>query len=134
MPRPRRCRRVSYQPEIIFFKPAGVRKVDLAEIILTVDELEAVRLNDLNSLPQEEAAKEMGISQPTFHRTLLGARKKISDAIVNGKAIRIEGGNYRIRTQGNIKRKQCHTYPESTKDENSCKFKRKSIRPHESKC
>ena len=61
-----------------------------------VDEYEAVRLKDLEGLEQEDCAKKMNISQPTFHRLVLSARKKIADAIINGKAIRIEGGNYRI--------------------------------------
>ena len=94
MPRPRRCRRVGFQPDVTYFKPAGVRMVDLEESILTVDEFEAVRLKDLEGLDQEIAAKKMNISQPTFHRLVLSARKKIADAIVNGKAIKIEGGNF----------------------------------------
>ena len=68
----------------------------LEKSIITVDEFEAVRLKDLLGLEQEEAAKKMNISQPTFHRLVLSARKKIADAIVNGKAIKIEGGNYKM--------------------------------------
>jgi predicted DNA-binding protein (UPF0251 family) len=94
MPRPRLFRRVGFEPEVTYFKPAGIRMIDLEESILTVDEFEAVRLKDLEGMEQEEAAKKMSISQPTFHRLILSARKKIADAIVNGKAIRIEGGNY----------------------------------------
>jgi predicted DNA-binding protein (UPF0251 family) len=96
MPRPRLCRRVGFQPNVTYFKPAGIRMVDLEESILTVDEFEAVRLKDLLGLEQETAAKKMGISQPTFHRLVLCARKKIADAIVNGKAIKIEGGNFKM--------------------------------------
>jgi predicted DNA-binding protein (UPF0251 family) len=96
MPRPRLCRRVWLQPNVTYFKPAGVRMIDLEESILAVDEFEAVRLKDLLGLEQEEAAKKMNISQPTFHRLVLSARKKIADAIVNGKAIKIEGGNFKI--------------------------------------
>ncbi|NCO96509.1 MAG: hypothetical protein COY38_01690 [Candidatus Aenigmarchaeota archaeon CG_4_10_14_0_8_um_filter_37_24] len=96
MSRPRLCRRVRLKPNITYFKPAGVRMVDLQETVLAVDEYEAVRLKDLEGLEQEEAAKKMNISQPTFHRLVLSARKKIADALINGKAIRIEGGNYRI--------------------------------------
>lgn len=96
MPRPRLCRRISFRPNVSYFKPAGIRIIDLEESILTVDEFEAVRLKDLLGLEQEEAAKRMNISQPTFHRLLLSARKKIADAIVNGKAIKIEGGAYKI--------------------------------------
>ncbi len=96
MSRPRLCRRVGFQPHVTYFKPAGIRMINLEESVLTVDEFEAVRLKDLLGLEQEEAAKKMNISQPTFHRLVLSARKKIADAIVNGKAIRIEGGNFKI--------------------------------------
>ncbi|MBU5688721.1 MAG: DUF134 domain-containing protein [Candidatus Aenigmarchaeota archaeon] len=94
MPRPRRCRRIFFKPNITYFKPAGLRIVDLEEVVLTVDEIEALRLKDFLDLEQEEAAKKMNVSQPTFHRIVSSARKKIADAIINGKALRIEGGNY----------------------------------------
>jgi len=96
MARPFRCRRVWFVPECTYFKPAGVKMTALEEIVLTVDEFEAVRLKDLSGLEQKEAAKKMGISQPTLHRLLLSARKKIAEAIVKGKAIKIEGGAYRM--------------------------------------
>jgi len=96
MPRPRRRRKIRFEPNITFFRPEGVKKVDLEESILTVDEFEAVRLKDLEGLDQEKAAKKMNISQPTFHRLIRSARKKIADAIVKGKAIKIEGGVYRM--------------------------------------
>ncbi len=94
MPRPCKRRRVRGRPNSSYFKPAGVRKVDLEEAILTVDEFEAIRLKDLLNLEQNECAGKMNISQPTFHRLILLARKKIADAIVNSKAIKIEGGNF----------------------------------------
>jgi hypothetical protein len=96
MPRPRRCRRVWSEPNVTYFKPAGVRIIDLEESILMVDEFEAVRLKDLEGLDEETAAKKMNISQPTFNRLVSSARKKIADAIVHGKAIKIEGGVYKM--------------------------------------
>lgn len=96
MPRPRMERIVAGIPEIAYFKPAGVRMIDLEEVVLTVDEFEALRLKDFEEIEQEEAAKKMAISQPTFHRLLLSSRKKVADALTNGKAIRIEGGHYRF--------------------------------------
>jgi predicted DNA-binding protein (UPF0251 family) len=96
MPRPRRLRRVRFRPDVTFFKPMGVKESYLEESILTVDEFEAVRLKDMDGFDQEEAAKKMNISQPTFHRLIKSARKKIADAIVKGKAIKIEGGAYRM--------------------------------------
>ena len=96
MPRPRLCRRVYFNPSVTYFKPRGGRLRDLNESILTIDELESVRLKDLEGLEQETAAKKMNISQPTFHRLILSARRKISDALINGKAIKVEGGDFRI--------------------------------------
>lgn len=95
MPRPKICRRIGFRPDITYFKPAGVKLRELEEVILSVDEFEAVRLKDLEGFEQKEAAEKMNISQPTFHRLVLSGRKKIADAIVNGKAIKIEGGNFR---------------------------------------
>ena len=94
LPRPRRFRRVMFQPDVTYFKPVGIRMASLQESVLTVDEFEAVRLKDLDCIEQEKAAKKMDISQPTFHRLLLSARKKLADAIVHGKAIKIKGGNF----------------------------------------
>ena len=96
MPRPRLSRKVYREPNVTYFKPAGLRMVDLKESIITVDEFEAIRLKDLEEMRQDKAAQHMGISQPTFHRLLTAARKKIADAIVNGKAIKIEGGNFKF--------------------------------------
>lgn len=70
---------------------------ELQEVRLTVEELEAVRLKDLEGLDQEPTAAKMGISQPTLHRIVLSAHRKIADALVNGKALRIEGGAYVIK-------------------------------------
>lgn len=61
----------------------------LEEVVIALDEYEAIRLKDLEGFDQESCAKKMNISQPTFHRLVLGARKKIADAIINGKAIKI---------------------------------------------
>jgi predicted DNA-binding protein (UPF0251 family) len=66
----------------------------LESVALSVDEFEAIRLKDLEGLEQTAAAESMRISQPTFHRLIEAARKKVADALVNGKAIRIEGGEY----------------------------------------
>lgn len=96
MVRPRRFRRVEWEPGVTYFKPAGIPKYKLEEVVLTVVESEAIRLKDVEGLDQADAAEKMQISQPTFHRLIIEARKKIADAIINGKAIKIEGGNYKI--------------------------------------
>ncbi len=99
MPRPFIRRRVWFQPGITYFKPAGVRLAGLVDVVITVDEFEAIRLKDSEGMDQGKAAKKMNISQPTFSRLLDTARKKIADALVNGKAIRIEGGSYKMVQQ-----------------------------------
>jgi predicted DNA-binding protein (UPF0251 family) len=108
MPRPRRFRRICFHPEVTYFKPAGVRMRLLRESVLTVDELEAIRLKDHEGRDQKEAARSMEVSQPTFQRIYESARKKIADALVTGKALRIEGGSYnfighrRLRNRGGV--------------------------------
>ena len=90
MPRPCKQRRIRGSPNSSYFKPAGIRTRDIEEIVLSPAEFEALRLKDVEELDQKECAKKMEISQPTFHRLITTARKKTSDAIINGKAIRIE--------------------------------------------
>lgn len=96
MARPTFPRNVGFLPGVTYFKPAGVRMVELEEVVLGHDEIEAMRLKHLLGLSQEEAGGQMNISQPTLHRLLSSACEKITDAIVNGKALRIEGGNISI--------------------------------------
>ena len=92
MPRPKRPRKVGFQPEITYFKPRGVVLAFLEEVNLSVDELEAIRLADLQGTEQTKAAQKMKISQSTFQRILSEAHKKIANALVTGKAIKVEGG------------------------------------------
>ncbi|MDI6893521.1 MAG: DUF134 domain-containing protein [Bacillota bacterium] len=94
MPRPPIPRLVEHIPEVTYFKPAGIPLRLLEEVELTVDELEAIRLKDIEGLEQEEAAGRMGIARTTFRRVLVSARAKIAEALVRGKAIRIEGGTF----------------------------------------
>ena len=89
MPRPCIRRRVRGRPNSSYFKPAGIKMIHLKEAVLTMPEFEAIRLVDLNEIPQEKAGKQMQVSQSTLSRTLKTGRKKIADAIVNGKAIKI---------------------------------------------
>ena len=96
MPRPTFPRNVGFLPGVTYFKPAGVKMTDLKEVVLGHDEIEAIRLKNLQGLSQEEAAEQMNVSQPTLHRLLSSAYNKMTDAIVNGKALRIEGGNINV--------------------------------------
>ena len=96
MPRPPKCRRVAFLPNVTYFKPAGIPMRALEEVLLSVEEAEAIRLKDLEGLEQEEGAERMNISRPTFQRVLALARQKMADALLNGKAIRIEGGSFEM--------------------------------------
>lgn len=96
MPRPPKIRWVEYMPCVTSFKPAGIPLRELEEVVLTVEELEAVRLKDLEGLEQEEGAERMRVSRPTFQRILVSAHRKIADALVSGKAIRVEGGAFQF--------------------------------------
>jgi len=89
-------RRVDNLPQVTYFKPAGVPLAHLQETRLSVEEAEAIRLKDIEGLAQDNCARKMSVSRPTFARILLSARQKIADALLNGKAIRIEGGNYEM--------------------------------------
>ncbi len=81
---------MSFSPNITYFKPKGVPLHDLEEVTLLPDEVEALKLHDVDDLEQIEAAVKMQVSQPTFGRILNTAYKKIANAIITGKAIRIE--------------------------------------------
>lgn len=96
MVRPRRIRRIAFQPDVTYFKPAGIPMVNLRETILNFDELEAIRLIDSEGLDQTESAKKMKISQSTLSRLLREGRKKLADAIINGQSIKIQGGNFKM--------------------------------------
>ena len=96
MVRPRRIRRIFFQPDVTHFKPVGISMADLKETALSFDELEAIRLIDFEEMEQNKAGKKMKISQSTLSRLLRKGRKKLADAIVNGRSIKIQGGNFKI--------------------------------------
>jgi predicted DNA-binding protein (UPF0251 family) len=92
MPRPKCLRNVCGIPDKNYFKPRGIPASDLEEVTLNLDEYEAIRLADYEQLYQEEAAARMNISRQTFGRIIEVAHKKIADVLMNGKALKIEGG------------------------------------------
>ena len=96
MSRPVTPRRIQFQPGVTYFKPAGVPMRSLEEVILKYEEAEALRLKDVEGFDQTVAAKKMKISQSTFFRVISTARQKVADAIINGKAIKVEGGKYKF--------------------------------------
>ena len=94
MARPTKWRQIEHIPTVENFIPSDQRTTQFDETILKLEELEAIRLKDLEGLEQGECAKKMQVSRPTFQRILLSAREKVADSLINGKAIRIEGGNF----------------------------------------
>ena len=100
MARPAKPKLVGEAPKTDYFKPRGIPLSQLEEITLNIEELEALRLVDLEGMYQEDAAKEMGVSRQTIQRMITEARAKVIEALVAGKALRIEGGNYIIREGG----------------------------------
>jgi predicted DNA-binding protein (UPF0251 family) len=92
MGRPKTCRRVGFLPDTKYFKPRGIPLSSLEEVILTMDECEAIRLADLEGLYQEQAAEKMAVSRQTFGRIIESAHKKVAEALIKGKALKIEGG------------------------------------------
>ena len=89
MSRPRLCRRVRFNPQITYFKPQGIPMRDLEEVELTIEEIEALRLKNIEDLDQNKCSEKMNTSQSTFQRILTSAYKKISQALIKGRAIKI---------------------------------------------
>ena len=89
MTRPLKPRRVLFNPDVVYFKPRAVPLSMLEEVDLSIDELEALRLCDLENLEQKEAARKMKISQSTLQRILSSARQKVAQALTEGRAIKI---------------------------------------------
>ena len=90
MPRPKCCRRIGAEPGSTYFKPRGIPLAELDEIVLAPDEFESVRLADLEGLYHQVAAERMGVSRQTFGRIIAAARAKVAEALVKGKALRID--------------------------------------------
>ncbi len=90
MVRPRLCRNVKFNPQVNYFKPQGIPVRCLEVVQMSLEEMEALRLKNLEGMEQTEAAQKMNTSQSTFARILASANQKTADALINGKAIRIE--------------------------------------------
>jgi predicted DNA-binding protein (UPF0251 family) len=102
MVRPKKHRMVAFNPDISYFKPRGIPMRELSEVRLTVDEREALRLADLLDMSHEEAGRQMHVSRATFGRIIQQARKVVADALINGKAINVEGGNFKMISESRI--------------------------------
>ena len=112
MSRPQCCRTIDGLPAREYFKPRGVPLTRLEEVILTIDEYEALKLADYRQLYQEHAAEHMHVSRQTFGRIILSAHSKIADVLIHGKALKIEGGEIILK---NRKRCRCPRCGESVK-------------------
>jgi len=118
--RPKIKRTIRFFPEITYFKPAGIPLRELSEVTLSLDEVEALRLAELENLEQEEAAKEMDISRITFQRILHQSHKKIAECLIYGKALRINGGEvmaYESRLE-KTSREEFNNQPQESPEKN----------------
>jgi predicted DNA-binding protein (UPF0251 family) len=100
VPRPRKRRILARRPRPAIYKPAGVPLDDLRRVVLLHEELEALRLADLEGLNQAQAAGRMGVSRSTFQRVLARARRQVALALAEGHALEIEGGTFEVRPPG----------------------------------
>jgi uncharacterized protein len=94
MSRPQKNRKVSMPPKMVGFRPFGIPMSKMEPVKLKFEEFESIRLVNYDDLPQDEAARQMNVSRPTFTRIYNKALKLIAKSFVEGKAIEIEGGNF----------------------------------------
>lgn len=107
MPRPQCCRRISRRPAETVFRPGDGPPALSGEVLLTLDEFEAIRLSDLEGMYQEDAAGRMNVSRQTLGRILASAHRKVAEALTLGKSIRIEGGTIRIEKKCSFRCATC---------------------------
>ncbi len=133
MPRPKCCRHVAAMPDKTCFRPQGIADSSIEEVLLTLDEYEAIRLADREGLYQEQAALMMNVSRQTFGRIIESAHRKVADVLVNGKALKIEGGDVSMEETKQIR---CHRCRQTfslcceTKDAAICPHCRKQAENH----
>jgi len=100
MPRPRKCRKVCFLPERNSFGPLNITNINAEIILMTVDEYETIRLIDLEEMTQEECAEKMDVARTTIQRIYNDARKKLAKSLVEGKILKIQGGDYILCDRG----------------------------------
>ncbi|MBN2417684.1 DUF134 domain-containing protein [bacterium] len=110
MPRPKKCRRIAEHTGVRYFKPHGIPMRFLEHVSLTLDEMEAMRLADLEGLSQQEGAERMNISRATFGRIVASARGKTAEALYTGLAIKIEGGQIEFHGGGPCRHGRGHQH------------------------
>jgi len=119
MSRPLKCRRICDPPKMKGFKPYGIRTCGNNPVTLKMEEYESIRLVNYENLPQEVAAIQMNVSRPTFTRIYNNALKQIAVSFVEGKAIEIEGGNYKLDKEWYRCRK-CYKLIEGIENHSKC--------------
>lgn len=120
MSRPKQFRKIVSPPLMVGFKPFGIPRSQLEEVVLHYDEYEAIRLLDYEGLMQEQAAEKMNVSRPTLTRIYESARKTIAKAFVEGKMIVIEGGNVDFGRQW-FRCRKCHKLVDGVENHIPCK-------------
>ena len=120
MARPQKTRKISSPPRMKGFKPFGIPMSELESIDLKLEEYESIRLVNYDKLSQDEAAVKMNVSRPTFTRIYNSALEIIAHAFIEGKAIEIEGGNYKLDRDW-YRCKKCHKLIEGVKNHTKCK-------------
>jgi len=121
MPRPKSIREIEELPIVNWFKPVGIPLRQLNEMILTLDEIETIRLADAEGLYHAEVARRLNVSRSTASRILASARRKIAVALLQGYAIRLEGGVVKIRKDRKNNNIQSNSYPKSESPKNVTK-------------
>lgn len=119
MSRPQKKRKVFNPPKMLGFKPFGIAKCDREQVIMQIDEYEAFKLVNYDNLPQDKAAEMMEVSRPTLTRIYNSALKKISEAFVEGKTIKIHGGNFEFEKDW-YKCKKCFKLIEGIENHTRC--------------
>lgn len=120
MPRPKKCRKVDFFPEYTYFTPVDRPSEELQEIILNLEELEAMRLKDIEGLNQEKCAERMHVSRQTFQNIIDSARQKVAHALTEGMAINIKGGIY-FSKECKVRCEKCsHEYNFESSDIRKC--------------
>lgn len=107
MPRPCKCRWIAGRPAVTGFKPVGRPARDLPAVELRLDEIEALRLADLEGLYHEQAAERMGVSRPTFGRLLESARRKVAEALLQSRLLLFQGGHVVMATMRTFECGEC---------------------------
>lgn len=121
MPRSKKCRKIGFVPKTQYFTPSDKKDSEIIEVVLIIEELEAIRLSDLKGLDQDKSAESMGISRGTLQRILNNAHEKIADALVNGKVINIDGDNYiKYMCSSTCERCNCVWKNNITEDNKNC--------------